>query len=97
MGKTEDALESYYSVIAKNYAPEQKENHDIEWFWFYRCGFQALSLLEAEKRWDAAVKLARRIASFNGPRAEEASKRANTLAKQHMIWEDDPPTASSNP
>ncbi len=87
MGKRKEAMESYYSVIAKAYAPEKKD-HEIEWFWFYRCGFQALSMLEADQRWEAAVKLARRIATFDGPRAEEASKRANNLAKQHMIWED---------
>ena len=45
-------------------------------------------MLEREKRWSAAVKLARRIASFDGPRAEEATKRANSLAIKHMIWED---------
>jgi len=88
MGNRNEALKSYYSVIAKTYAPEEKSQHDIEWFWFYRCGFQALSMLESDQRWEAAVKLARRIATFNGPRAEEASKRANNLAKQYMIWED---------
>jgi len=88
MGKRKEALDAYYSIIAKTYAPKEAKNHEIEWFWFYRCGFQALSMLESDKRGEAAVKLARRIASFDGPRAEEASKRANNLAKQYMIWED---------
>jgi len=89
MNHRAEALDSYYNIIAQSNAPAGNEAHEIEWFWFYRCGFKALSMLEEDKRWDAAVKLARRIASFNGPRAEEASKRANNLAKQHMIWEDE--------
>ena len=45
-------------------------------------------MLEADQRWEAAVKLARRIAAFKGPRAEEAEKRAINLANTHMIWEE---------
>ena len=87
MNRRAEALDSYYNVIVKTNTPPDEAAPEIEWFWFYRCGFKALSMLEDDKRWDAAVKLARRIASFNGPRAEEASKRANNLAKKHMIWE----------
>lgn len=88
MSRAGDAFGSYYGVVIQGNAPGQDAPHLEEWLWFYRCGFKALSMLEAEKRWEAAVKLARRIASFNGPRAEEAAKRANNLAKKHMIWED---------
>ena len=84
------AFGSYYDVIVES-RPETGQIHDEEWMWFYRCGFKALSMLEREKRWTAAVKLARRIASFDGPRAEEATKRANSLAIKHMIWEDAQP------
>lgn len=94
MTKTREAFNSYYNVIIRaNVPPRDKE----EWFWFYRCGFKALSMLENAQRWEAAVKLARHIASFNGPRAEEASKRANSLAKKHMIWEDEDPTPADTP
>ena len=81
------AFGSYYDIIIESQR-ESEEIKDEEWLWFYRCGFKALSMLEREKRWSAAVKLARRIASFDGPRAEEATKRANSLAIKHMIWED---------
>lgn len=95
------AFVSYYDVIIGNNQSGTNTPQDEEWLWFYRCGFKALSMLEREKRWTAAVKLARRIASFDGPRAEEATKRANSLAIRHMIWEDTPPTSpgeqSENP
>lgn len=99
MNRRADALESYYSVITKVNPPSETGGIEIEWFWFYRCGFKALSILETDKRWEAAVKLARRIAAFEGPRSEEASKRAHNLAKQHMIWEEEkaPPQAIELP
>lgn len=97
MNKMDQALESYYSVIAQANAPDSQSGDEVEWFWFYRCGFKALSILESEQRWEASVKLAHRIASFNGSRAEEALKRAHSLAKTHMIWEKQPmPAAQEN-
>ncbi len=88
MQRVSDAFTSYYDVVIRANAPANDNKHQEEWLWFYRCGFKALSMLENDKRWIAAVKLARHIASFNGPRAEEASKRAHNLAHKHMIWED---------
>jgi len=87
MSLVSEAFGSYYDVVIRGNVPLEGEAHKEEWLWFYRCGFKALSMIETNKRWEAAVKLARRIASFNGPRAEEAAKRANSLAKKHMIWE----------
>jgi hypothetical protein len=44
--------------------------------------------LEKAGRWPAAIACAKKIASFNGPRAEEATTRASQLQLKHMIWED---------
>ena len=82
------ALDSYLDIILRADAKLSQTEESEEWFWFYRCGFKALAMLEADKRWEAAVKLARRISVFKGPRAEEAKKRALNLANTHMIWED---------
>lgn len=81
------AFDSYYDVVIRGNVPAEGKPHKEEWLWFYRCGFKALSMLENDKHWEAAVHLARRIASFKGPRAEEAGDRAKSLAKKHMIWE----------
>ncbi len=85
------AFSSYYSVISSQNTPDKKSPHEEEWLWFYKCGFKALTMLENDHRWRAAVKLARLLASFHGPRSEEATQRANNLAKKHMIWEDEDP------
>ena len=76
-----EAFVAYYSVLETREPP-------VEWHYFELCGFRALALLEKAGRWPAAIACARKIASFNGPRAEEATTRANQLQLQHMIWED---------
>ncbi|HSP42752.1 MAG TPA: tetratricopeptide repeat protein [Luteolibacter sp.] len=75
------AFSAYYSVLETDEAP-------AEWHYFELCGFRALALLEKAGRWPAAIACARRIASFNGPRAAEAAERASQLQLSHMIWEE---------
>lgn len=75
------AFIAYYSVLETDTPP-------AEWHYFELCGFRALALLEKAGRWPAAIACARKIASFKGPRAEEAETRANQLQLKHMIWED---------
>ncbi len=78
-----DALEAYFSVLDRPIDPAPPE-----WEWFERSGFRALTLLENAERWQAAIAIAEKIATFGGPRAEEASTRARQLRLKHMIWED---------
>ncbi len=78
-----EAIEAYYSVIQR--AGDQPP---VEWEWFERCAFAALALLEKAERWNAAINLARKIAAFNGPRANDAAERASQLQLKHLIWED---------
>ena len=81
--KTRDkqAFMAYYSVLERSTPPTQ-------WYYFELCGFRALALLEKAGRWPAAIECAKKIASFKGPRAEEAATRASQLQLKHMIWED---------
>ena len=76
-----EAFAAYYSVL-------ETETPPADWHYFELCGFRALALLEKAARWPAAIACARKIASFNGPRAEEAAQRASQLQLRHMIWED---------
>jgi TolA-binding protein len=76
-----DALIAYHSVL-------ESETPPGEWHYFELCGFRALALLEKAGRWQAAVECARKIASFQGPRATEAAERASQLELEHMIWEE---------
>lgn len=75
------AFQAFHSVLETTTAP-------AEWDYFERCGFKALAMLEKAKRWQAAITVARKIASFNGPHAAEAASRAKELQLEHMPWED---------
>jgi len=78
-----EASEAYFSVIDR-----PTDAPPAEWEWFERSCFRLLTMLETEENWKAAIAIARRIASFGGPRAEEAATRARQLRLKHMIWED---------
>lgn len=78
-----EARAAYFSVIDRPVDPPP-----ADWEWFERSGFRLLTLLEIEEDWKAAIAIAGKIASFGGPRAEEASTRARQLRLKHMVWED---------
>lgn len=78
-----EAREAYFSVIDRPVDPPP-----ADWEWFERSGFRLLSLLEVEQDWKAAIAIAGKIASFNGPRADEAATRARQLRLKHQVWED---------
>lgn len=77
-----EALAAYYSVL-KNAA-----NPPAEWHFLESSGFRALEILERASRWTAAIKIAKEISAFNGPRAKEAADRARDIQLKTMIWED---------
>jgi outer membrane protein assembly factor BamD (BamD/ComL family) len=79
--REKEAFQAYHSVMETTTVP-------AEWEYFERCGFRALALLEKAGRWNAAITVARKIASFKGPRAEEAAAHASQLQLKHFIWED---------
>lgn len=78
-----EARDAYFSVLDRPVDPPPPE-----WEWFGRSGFRLLSLLENNQDWKAAIAIAEKIASFGGPRSEEAATRARQLQLKHMIWED---------
>lgn len=79
--REKQAFQAYHSVLETTTAP-------AEWVYFEQCGFKALAMLEKAERWQAAITVAKKIASFNGPRAAEAADRAKELQLEHMPWED---------
>ena len=79
--RDKQAFIAYYSVLETTTPP-------AEWHYFELCGFRALALLEKAERWPAAVACAKKIASFKGPRSQEAANRASQLQLKYFIWED---------
>ncbi len=77
-----EAFQAYYSVLETGTPP-------AEWEFFEECGFKAVTLLEKEGRAQAAIAVAKKIASFKGPRAEEALARASKIHLEQHVWEED--------
>lgn len=77
--REKQAFQAYHSVLETTTAPQ-------EWEYFERCGFRALALLEKAQRWQAAISVAKKIATFKGPRAEEAANRASLLDLKYPVW-----------
>jgi len=76
------ALAAYYSVL------HNSPNPPPEWHYLELSGFRALEILEKAKKWTTAISIAKMIASFNGPRAEEAANRAKQIQLKNNIWDD---------
>lgn len=83
LGLADQALEVYYQVLesASKQAP-------MNWDYLERCGFNAISLLEKNRRWEPAIALSKKLASFPSPRANEAAERAKRLGLEHMILDE---------
>ena len=77
--REKQAFQAYHSVLETTSPPQ-------EWEYFERCGFRALAMLEKAGRWQAAISVAKKIASFKGPRAEEAANRASLLDLKYPVW-----------
>jgi Uncharacterized protein conserved in bacteria len=76
------ALDAYYSVL------HNSPNPPPEWHYLELSGFRALEILEKAKKWTTAIIIAKKIATFNGPRAEEAANRAKQIQLKNNIWDD---------
>jgi|GEM_PF-287974 len=81
LGKPGEALAAYYDVLAAGLAQPE------EYYWFYKAGFDAGRLCEAQGQWKSAIGVYRKMAALKGPRAEEAEKLADRLRLEHFIWE----------
>jgi len=83
LNKADEALSVYYEVIDSHLLKAPNN-----WDYFERCGFNAISLLEKNARWESAIGLAKKLSAFPSPRAKEAAERARRLSLEHMVWED---------
>jgi outer membrane protein assembly factor BamD (BamD/ComL family) len=82
--KRDAALATFYDVL-----DEQREPGGAgELFWFYKAGFSAGRLLEADSKWQSAVMVYQKLAAVGGARSEEARQRLDRLRLEHFLWEE---------
>jgi TolA-binding protein len=75
------ALASFYSILEEGTRSERPR----EFFWFYKAGFNAGQLLEADAKWEAAASIYEKLASAGGTRSNEARERLDRLRLEHFL------------
>jgi predicted negative regulator of RcsB-dependent stress response len=81
IGDPDAAVANYYEVF-KPAASAPKE-----FFWFHKAGFSAGRILEAQKKWNEAIRVYEIMAASEGPRAVEAKNRIQKLRLENFIWD----------
>jgi TolA-binding protein len=84
LGKKADrpaALASFYAVLDEGMRPDRPH----EFFWFYKAGFNAGQLLEADAKWESAAAVYEKLAAAGGTRSDEARERLDRLRLEHFL------------
>lgn len=84
-GRGTEALEACYDVVQA--IGFSAPSDPAEFRWFYRAGFFGIELLETTKQWEAAARLAEKLAESKGDRATEAKERATKIRLEHFLWD----------
>jgi TolA-binding protein len=78
------ALATFYRVLEFDPRPDKP----LEFFWYYKAGFNAARLLEEQQKWESAAAIYEKLVAANGPRSEEAKARLSQLRLEHFLWQD---------
>jgi len=75
------ALASFYTIVEEG----TRSDRPHEFFWFYKAGFNAGQLLEADAKWESAVAIYEKLAAAGGSRSNEARERLDRLRLEHFL------------
>jgi tetratricopeptide (TPR) repeat protein len=81
LGRETEALTAYYDVLDKTVAGA------VEFFWFYKAGFDAAHLFEQKENWKAAIGIYQKMSKIEGPRTAEVKARLSELRLAKFIWD----------
>jgi tetratricopeptide (TPR) repeat protein len=79
--RNDEALATHYDILNRS-SPD-----DREFFWFYKAGFDAARILEAQEEFRSAIGIYEKMAAINGPRSAEAKDQIRNLRLTKFIWE----------
>ncbi|MDB6116261.1 MAG: hypothetical protein JWO08_42, partial [Verrucomicrobiaceae bacterium] len=82
-----EALEACYDVVTNGTNFLSQPSTPTEYQWFYRAGFLAVDLLKEDQKWEAAAKMAEKLARTGGERAKEAAEKASEIRLKHFLWD----------
>jgi tetratricopeptide (TPR) repeat protein len=80
LGRPDEALMAWYDVLGRNTAA------DREFFWYYKAGFEAARIFEANKDWKSAIGIYEKMAAIEGPGTVDARDRVKRLRLENFIW-----------
>ena len=86
-GHNTEALEACYDVVNNGTNFLSQPSTPTEYQWFYRAGFLAVELLKDGQKWEAAAKMAEKLAQTGGDRAKEAAEKATEIRLKHFLWD----------
>ena len=75
------ALSSFYTILDEG----TRSDRPREFFWFYKAGFNAGQLLEADAKWESAAAVYEKLAAAGGSRSNEARERLDRLRLEHFL------------
>ena len=75
------ALASFYAILEE----ATRADRPREFFWFYKAGFNAGQLLEADAKWQSAAAVYEKLAAAGGSRSNEARERLDRLRLEHFL------------
>ncbi len=81
LARIPEALTAFYDVLEVTAADSR------EFLWYYKAGFDAARIFEAQDQWKSAIGIYSKMAKLEGPRAAEAKERMRQLRLEHFIWE----------
>lgn len=84
-GQSVEALEACHDVVESTGFSGPADPSEFRWY--YRAGFLGIDLLETAKQWEAAARLAEKLALSSGDRAVEARERATKIRLEHFLWD----------
>lgn len=87
LGRDAEALEACYDIVNGGINTNTGPANPAEFFWFYWAGFRAVTILEGQKQWESAAKMAETLAQTAGDRAGEARELATRIRMQHFLWD----------
>ena len=87
-GRKSEALEACYDVVNTGSSFLSQPASPSEYLWFYRAGFHAVDLLKDSQQWEAAAKMAEKLAQSSGDRAKAAAEVANRIRLEHFLWDE---------
>ncbi len=87
LGESRPALDSYYQVVRRDNLPDGKE--PTEWYYFSRCAFDAVEILEQGSlpRWAASAAILRIVEDSGSPWRKEAGRRRAEIQLEHQLYQ----------